>query len=155
MQCPKCQATDTNVIDSRSSGQRRRRRRQCGKCKHRFTTTEVYGTLRNRDFPLPFTDVQKRDGKISSFDEEKLTSSIEHACARLVIGTEDKEALISDINDLIRNEQSPIMVQRIVDICISELTKVNKIAAVRYATQYADFDGHSQIAKFITKLPRK
>lgn len=41
MQCPKCNAVETSVVDSRSTGQTNRRRRQCAACGYRFTTREI------------------------------------------------------------------------------------------------------------------
>ena len=41
MQCPQCTSTDTYVINSRKSGEHRRRRRKCSECKHKFSTMEI------------------------------------------------------------------------------------------------------------------
>ena len=76
MKCPKCGNDDDKVLDSRSSkeGAVVRRRRECLKCGHRFTTHEEI----DRDDLF----VVKRDGRREVFQREKLEKSVRIACQR-------------------------------------------------------------------------
>src|SRR5436309_832822 len=73
MRCPKCGSRDDKVIDSRQSrdGSSIRRRRQCLKCKYRFTT---YEEIERSDLR-----VVKRDRTHEPFDRRKLAASIAKA----------------------------------------------------------------------------
>ena len=81
MKCPKCGADDDKVLDSRSAreGAAIRRRRECVKCGHRFTTYEEI----NRDE----VQVVKRDGTRQTFDRQKLEKAIRQACGKRKISS--------------------------------------------------------------------
>src|SRR4028118_1508926 len=91
MGCPYGQHTDSRVLESRSteSGQSVRRRRECLRCKHRFTTYE-------RIEFVPGT-VIKRYGKRESFDRSKLLRGIVRACEKTGILQRRLEALVDEI----------------------------------------------------------
>ena len=76
MKCPKCGIDDDKVLDSRSAreGAAIRRRRECLKCAHRFTTYEEI----DRDEVL----VVKRDGSRQAFDRQKVDTAIRRACGK-------------------------------------------------------------------------
>ena len=76
MKCPKCQADDDKVLDSRSArdGAAIRRRRECLACGHRFTTYEEV----DRDEVM----VVKRDGRRQTFERAKLHKAIQQACGK-------------------------------------------------------------------------
>src|SRR5262245_61859947 len=96
MRCPKCESLDDKVIDSRSSrdGATIRRRRECLKCGHRFTTYEEI----ERASKLM---VLKRDGSSQEFSREKLLQSLERVCYKRPLGPEQLQELADKIfNDL-------------------------------------------------------
>ena len=74
MRCPKCANQDDKVIDSRASreGSTIRRRRQCLKCQHRFTTYE--------EIEHEGLVVIKRDGRREEFSTDKLLAGLKKAC---------------------------------------------------------------------------
>ena len=79
MRCPFCGATDTRVIDSRLAGEgsQVRRRRECVRCKERYTTYE------SAELDLP--RIVKRDGRRETFSLEKLRTGIDHALEKRAI----------------------------------------------------------------------
>ena len=83
MKCPKCQADDDKVLDSRSArdGAAIRRRRECLACGHRFTTYEEV----DRDEAM----VVKRDGRRQTFERAKLHKAIQQACGKRKISDDN------------------------------------------------------------------
>jgi len=88
MRCPKCEHTDSRVVDSRlSRGDRAiRRRRECAGCGHRFTTYE-------RAEREPLT-VRKQGGSSEPFDRSKLRRSLEVACAKRPVSRDASEGVV-------------------------------------------------------------
>ena len=76
MLCPYCTYARTNVLDSRTTGDREsiRRRRECRKCKKRFTTYERVELLDIK--------VVKKDGRVEQFSYEKLFRGVMSACEK-------------------------------------------------------------------------
>src|SRR6266700_5735424 len=102
MRCPKCGCHDDKVIDSRGSreGATIRRRRECLKCGHRFTTYE--------EVERGGLVVVKRDGRREEFSREKLFSGLKKACQKRPISPQTIEAIldkiVSDITNKYENE---------------------------------------------------
>ena len=91
MKCPYCNNSDTKVIDSRpvEDGLAIRRRRECEKCKKRFTTFEkIENSL---------LVVVKNDGRRESFDRNKLINGLLKACEKTNITYEDVEKIAERI----------------------------------------------------------
>src|SRR6201984_2789356 len=91
MRCPKCGGQDDKVIDSRASreGATIRRRRECLKCGHRFTTYE--------EIERGGLVVLKRDGRREEFSREKLLSGLRKACQKRPISPKAIEELVERI----------------------------------------------------------
>ena len=99
MHCPKCQHTESRVLESRptESGQSIRRRRECLNCKQRFTTYE-------RIELVPIT-VIKRDGSREAFDRAKLLRGILRACEKTQVSYQKVEEIIDNIE--VKLQQNP------------------------------------------------
>src|SRR3982751_5983434 len=91
MRCPFCNETENKVIDSRESheGAVIRRRRECEKCHHRFTTYERVEELA----PL----VVKKDGRREAFDREKVMAGLKKACEKRPVSMEQMEGVVEAI----------------------------------------------------------
>src|SRR5436309_15206309 len=91
MRCPKCGGQEDKVIDSRSSreGAVIRRRRECEKCHHRFTTYERVEELS----PL----IVKKDGRREAFDREKVLAGLKKACEKRPVSVEQMEQVVTGI----------------------------------------------------------
>src|ERR1700752_95314 len=98
MRCPKCGGQEDKVIDSRASreGATIRRRRQCLKCGHRFTTYE--------EVERAGLVVVKRDGRREDFSKDKLLSGIRKACQKRPISPKVTEDLVEKIVDEITDK---------------------------------------------------
>src|SRR6187551_1669509 len=97
MKCPQCAFEEDKVVDSRTTkeGEAIRRRRECLKCGHRFTTYEEI------EKPAALM-VLKRDGRHEEFSREKLLQSLQRACQKRPVSLETIEELADRIyNDLV------------------------------------------------------
>jgi transcriptional repressor NrdR len=132
MYCPHCSHNDSKVIDSRDSGDGIRRRRECIQCAQRFTT---YERLQTRSL-----QVMKRDGRREEFDRDKLWASLMKACAKRPLPTGAIEKAVDEIEaqlaDLGRLE---VPAKAIGEMVIDRLKKMDRVAYIRFASVYRDF----------------
>ena len=134
MQCPKCTCSDHKVVDSRVSkeGKAIRRRRECTSCGNRFTTYETI-------IPDELL-VVKRDGSREEFSLEKVRRGIEHACWKRQVDDEKIERILSEVvAQLSKSGDREIPSQKIGELVMSELQKVDEVAYVRFASVYRQF----------------
>lgn len=146
MRCPYCQHTDSRVLESRSTeaGQSVRRRRECLRCKHRFTTYE-------RIEFVPLT-VIKRDGKRESFDRSKLLRGIVRACEKTGIPQRRLEVLVDEIEaELQQQSGREVTSNEIGELVLGYLRDESEVAYVRFASVYRKFQG---IRDFVETLDR-
>ena len=144
MKCPFCGAADTSVLESRTveSGGSIRRRRECGKCDKRFTTIE--------EVRKSFLWVIKKDGRREVFDKEKVKRGILRAIEKRPVSLE----LVDDITDqvemeMLRNDKQEIPTRAIGNAVLKRLKKVDKVAWLRFASVYLEFEDLSDFEKLI------
>jgi transcriptional repressor NrdR len=132
MKCPSCNEPESKVIDSRSLGDEIRRRRECIKCKFRFTT---YERLQQRSLY-----VIKKDGRREEFNREKLFNGIRKACEKrpMPIGTIEKlvENIETELYNLGKTEVNTTDIGKVV---VSKLADIDHIAYIRFASVYYEF----------------
>ena len=129
MKCPFCGSCDSHVIDTRSSGERIRRRRECISCEKRFTTYERV-VLSN---PM----VVKRDGRREEFDPDKLAHGVRKACAKRPISMEDLERLVDQVESQVqRMGKAEISSQVVGDLVMERLKGLDELAYILFASVY-------------------
>ena len=136
MRCPFCNADDDKVIDSRATeaGRCIRRRRQCLKCKRRYTTYE-----RVED-KVKLT-VIKRDGTRVPYDRQKITQGIERAAYKRPISPKRIEQIVDEVEEyLVATFDKEVASQTIGERIATVLRKVDLIAYVRFASVYRKFE---------------
>ncbi len=136
MRCPVCLHTNSRVLESRAaeSGKSIRRRRECLKCQHRFTTYER--------IEFVTVTVVKRDGKKESFDKSKLLRGILRSCDKTGIEPNQLEALADEIElELQSRTQREITSAEIGEIVLSKLVNISEVAYIRFASVYRKFQG--------------
>lgn len=134
MRCPSCAYKETKVIDSRLSkdGASIRRRRECLKCKKRFTTYEYV-----EEVPLM---VVKSDGRRQPFDRKKLIAGILKACEKRPISVDKVEELTTSIEREIQKKfEREVKSRDIGEIVMSKLAGLDEVAYVRFASVYRQF----------------
>ncbi len=150
MRCPFCTAQDTRVIDSRlaNEGDQVRRRRECNVCKERFTTFEV------AELTLP--QIIKRDGVREPFDEGKLRAGMLRALEKRPVGSDDIEAAINRIKKELRaTGEREISANELGEKVMKELSNLDHVAFVRFASVYRSFEDVSEFTEMIKHLDKK
>ncbi len=149
MMCPYCRHGETGVIDSRASQQFViRRRRKCLSCDRRFTTYEKI-----EETPLK---VIKKDGSRITFDREKIKRGLEKACYKRPISDEDMEAIVSDIEaSLYENFDREVPSREIGEKVMESLRRIDKVAFVRFASVYREFQDVNDFQEELAPLLRE
>ena len=129
MKCPFCGSDDSRVIDTRTSGERIRRRRECAACEKRFTTYERV-VLSN---PM----VVKRDGRREEFDPDKLAVGVRKACAKRPISMEDLEKLVDQVESEVQRMGKAEMPSSVIgDLVMERLKGLDELAYILFASVY-------------------
>ena len=147
MRCPECDATDNRVVDTRTSrgGRAVRRRRECSVCSARFTTYEYV-----EERPL---QVLKRDGSAEEFDRDKLRRSLVIACAKRPVSASRIEAIANAIEDtLSRDAGVEVESAGIGEMVMDALRPLDRVAYVRYASVYRNFQDIGEFQEFFDEL---
>ena len=150
MRCPFCSAQDTRVLDSRlvNEGDQVRRRRECNVCKERFTTFET------AELTLP--RIVKRDGNREPFEERKLRSGMLKALEKRPVDSDAIEAAINRIKkELMETGDREIPVQVLGEKVMKELSSLDHVAFVRFASVYRSFQDVSEFTDMIEGLQKK
>jgi transcriptional repressor NrdR len=144
MRCPFCASTANQVLESRAveDGSVIRRRRECSKCNKRFTTYE-----RVRGSALW---VVKKDGRREAFDKEKLKRGILRAFEKRPVSIN----LVDDITDqvereMLRKEKEEVSSKAIGRAVLKRLKRIDKVAWLRFASVYLEFEDLEDFAKAI------
>lgn len=149
MRCPFCSAQDTRVIDTRlaDDGDQVKRRRECVACKERFTTFEVV------ELTLP--RIIKRNGARESFDESKLRSGMQRALEKRPVQVDAIEAAISRIKKaLVAKGEREVNANELGEMVMKELSQLDHVAFVRFASVYRSFEDVSEFTDMIEKLQK-
>ena len=155
MKCPYCNDPSTQVIDTRENddGDTVRRRRRCLACDKRFTTYERV------ELQLP--QVVKKNGSRAEFDREKLESSLMLALRKRPVTTESIDAALDRIEEkLVTLGEREVASDRIGELVMRELKKLDKIAYIRFASVYRNFEDVDEFSDAIRevkkpRMPRK
>jgi transcriptional repressor NrdR len=147
MRCPKCGCRDDKVIDSRASreGATIRRRRECLRCSHRFTTYEQVETR-----PLV---VIKRDGRREPFSRDKLLNGIARACEKRPVSPEAVEEIVERISAGLHGDfDGEVSGSSIGERVMAELRTLDPVAYVRFASVYRRFEEATDFLQALKKL---
>jgi transcriptional repressor NrdR len=147
MLCPYCAFDESNVLESRDAqeGKVTRRRRECLKCKKRFTTYEQMGNIELK--------VIKKDGRVEDYRREKLEKCFEKACWKLTV--DERSKLIDEIEMKLLNWESVEIPSREIGKMVMERLKdIDTMAYIRFATVYMDIKDVGEFKKLITNLTK-
>ncbi|MBM3251753.1 MAG: transcriptional repressor NrdR [Candidatus Omnitrophica bacterium] len=150
MKCPYCGNKNNKVVDSRDSleGVSIRRRRECLKCKRRFTTYEHVEAM-----PMM---VIKKDGRREAFDRKKISSGLVKACEKRPVSMEKIEEIVENIErQIMRKFDKEVSAGQIGELVMEKLAKLDEIAYVRFASVYRQFKDVSQFMKELKDILNK
>jgi transcriptional repressor NrdR len=144
MTCPFCGHREDKVIDSRESkeGESIRRRRQCLACERRFTTYE-------RCDEIPYM-VIKKDGRREKFDRQKVLNGLLRACEKRPVSMGKLAELVDEAeNALSDSPERELPTTLLGELLMNRLKQLDKIAYVRFASVYRDFQ---DVGEFLSEL---
>lgn len=145
MKCPECGFDDSKVIDSRPADNKIRRRRECLACKCRFTTYEIVENI-----PLM---VIKKDNSIEPFDRQKLIDRLLRATVKRPVNLETIENMVEDIVTELKNSfQREVTSDKIGEMVLHKLKDIDRVAYIRFASVYRDFNDIESFMKIISEL---
>lgn len=144
MKCPFCTSASTQVLESRvvDEGQAVRRRRECTKCGKRFTTYEkVKGTA---------LWVVKKDGRREPFERDKIKRGILRAIEKRPVSLDLVDDILEAVErEMLRQEKEEVTSRSIGTAVLKRLKKVDKVAWLRFASVYLEFEDLEDFAKAI------
>ena len=147
MKCPFCHHADTQVIDSRASdeGAVIRRRRRCLQCDKRFTTYERV--------ELAMPTLIKRGGIRAEYDRDKLRASMLLALRKRPVPREAVDEAISRIEEkLISSAQREVKSEKLGELVMRELKRLDKVAYIRFASVYRSFEDVDEFAEVVKEV---
>jgi transcriptional repressor NrdR len=145
MRCPFCSSEKTEVTDKRDSENETRRRRECLKCKKRFTTYEKLEVKNLR--------VIKKDGSRELFDSEKLKRGLIKACEKRPVSLEKIEQTVHEIENKLRSSnKKEVKTQVIGEMMMKSLKKLDEVAYIRFASVYREFKDLNDFKKQLKEL---
>jgi transcriptional repressor NrdR len=151
MTCPFCAHREDKVIDSRESkeGDVIRRRRECLACGRRFTTYE-------RSDEIPYM-VIKKDGRREKFDRQKVLAGLLRACEKRPVGMTKLAEIVDEVETrLADSPDRELAATAIGELLMERLRALDKIAYVRFASVYRDFqDVEAFLAELKTLMLQK
>jgi transcriptional repressor NrdR len=144
MKCPFCGFLEDKVVDSREAkdGDSIRRRRECLECGRRFTSYE-------RIDEIPYM-VVKKDGKRETFERNKIMAGLLRACEKRPISASQLEAIVDSVEKTV--QESPdreLPTSDVGKIIMRRLKELDKVAYVRFASVYLEFE---DVSEFMTEL---
>lgn len=147
MRCPFCGAAETTVADTRinEDGDIVRRRRRCLSCDKRFSTYE------RAEIRLP--QVVKKNGSRVDYDREKLSASLWLALRKRPVTVEAVDAAIVRIEDkLLALGEREIPSEKVGEMVMRELKKLDKVAYIRFASVYRNFEDVDEFSDIIREV---
>ena len=145
MECPYCSSSNLKVTDKRKSPLGIRRRRECLKCKKRFTTYER--VVENNFYII------KKDKRREKFDKEKLKKGIEKAFEKRPVSQEKIDKMINEIEEQLGKKGKKEIKGSIVgELVMKKIKKLDNVAFIRFASVYRDFQDISDFRKEIRGL---
>ena len=148
MKCPYCSHPDSKVIDTREVSTSIRRRRECEKCKQRFTTYE-------RVAPIHLM-VIKKDGRREEFNRDKLFRGIQLACVKRPVLTEQIEQVVAAVEtELFSIGHAEVTSEQVGQKVMDKLRELDDVAYVRFASVYRKFADVDSMAEEIKAIKER
>ena len=145
MNCPTCGFEDSKVTDTRHLSDRIKRRRECIKCRARFTTYEVV--------EIPLLMVEKRSGGFETYDRAKLIKGIFSAIKKRPVTIDQVGEIADFVENFCANEMlNTIKSSEIGNLVLNKLREIDPISYIRFASVYKDFTDIDSFVAVISEL---
>jgi transcriptional repressor NrdR len=149
MKCPFCAFLEDKVVDSRESreGDAIRRRRECLRCERRFTSYE-------RIDEIPYM-VIKKDGRRETFDRSKVMAGLLRACEKRPVPSSKLDSIVNAIEKWVQESaERERPTSKIGEMIMRRLKELDKVAYVRFASVYLEFEDVSEFMNELKHLVR-
>jgi transcriptional repressor NrdR len=149
MRCPYCNAENSKTLETRDSPENNtRRRRECVSCSKRFTTYEYVETVELM--------VRKKDSKLERFDVNKIIRGLQKACEKRPVTMSQINELASQVrSDLMLKGTEEIASREIGDLIIKYLKNFDRIAYIRFASVYKQFEEPEDFRQLLLEVKKK
>jgi len=150
MKCPYCGAFEHKVVDTRETPDDSaiRRRRECLSCQKRFTSYERVEHVE--------IVVIKKDGSRVPFDRQNVLNGIMRACQKRLVSYDRIQEIVNEIESQIRGSDSvEIKSSEIGDLVMKALKKTDKVAYIRFASVYKQFEDVDDFSEELKRLMKK
>ncbi|MGB9671546.1 MAG: transcriptional regulator NrdR [Candidatus Bathyarchaeales archaeon] len=148
MKCPYCGSNDIKTLETRDSPDNAiRRRKECAECGKRFTTYEYVETIELM--------VKKKDGRIERFDINKIIRGLQKACEKRPVTMDQIREIAERVRqDLMLLGKEEVSSQEIGDLVMKHLKKVDRIAYIRFASVYRQFEEPEDFRRVLQEVKR-
>ena len=149
MKCPFCSNLETQVVETRISEDADfiRRRRQCGACEKRFTTYERPD--------VTFPAIVKKDGRRIEYKRSNIMGSMNLALRKRPVSTEQIDSAIERIEEkLLSLALREVQSTRLGELVMRELKKLDKVAYIRFASVYRNFEDIDEFRALVDEVKR-
>ncbi len=147
MLCPECKKSDTKVLDSRDDNRLIRRRRECLRCKYRFTTYERIES--------PRIKIIKRNGLTQDYQRDKLAHGIHLAFEKRPVTCIQTESIIDSVeHEITKLKTKYISSKQVGKFVIDKIKEIDEVAYLRFLSVYKSFGSASKFQKEAEKLTK-
>jgi len=148
MKCPYCGSENLKTLETRDSPDNTvRRRKECADCGKRFTTYEYVETVELM--------VRKKDGRLERFDLNKIIRGLQKACEKRPVTMEQIQELTENVRqDLMRLGKTEVTSQEIGDLVMKYLKKLDRIAYIRFASVYRQFEEPEDFKRVLLEVKK-
>jgi transcriptional repressor NrdR len=148
MKCPYCGSESLKTLETRDSPDNAvRRRKECIDCGKRFTTYEYVETIELM--------VRKKDGRLERFDLNKIIRGLQKACEKRPVTTEQIHELAERVRqDLMMGGKEEVSSQGIGDLVMKHLKNLDRVAYIRFASVYRQFEEPEDFKKVLLEVKR-
>ena len=148
MKCPYCGSENLKTLETRDSPDNTvRRRKECADCGKRFTTYEYVETVELM--------VRKKDGRLERFDLNKIIRGLQKACEKRPVTMEQIQELTENVRqDLMKLGKTEVTSREIGDLVMKYLKNLDRVAYVRFASVYRQFEEPEDIKKVLLEVKK-
>ena len=148
MKCPYCGSENLKTLETRDSPDNTiRRRKECAECGKRFTTYEYVETVELM--------VRKKDGRLERFDLNKIIRGLQKACEKRPVTMEQIHGLADRVRqELMLHGKEEVLSQEIGDLIMKHLKNVDRIAYIRFASVYRQFEEPEDFRRVLQEVKK-
>jgi transcriptional repressor NrdR len=148
MKCPYCGSENIKTLETRDSADNTvRRRKECSDCGKRFTTYEYVEAIELM--------VRKKNGELERFDLNKIVRGLQKACEKRPVTMEQIQGLAERVRqDLMMMGKTEVSSQEIGDLVMKYLKNLDRIAYIRFASVYRQFEEPEDFRKVLSEVKK-